>query len=262
MKSSTLLSALQQKVLMALSSKKKLQLSDVAPDLARMILKSISEESLSQLQDWGVNPDSGEHKLEILILGLYALRVSAQEGLRHIQKNYVALLYYTEQDIKTIYVEVLKYGTSHQFETTLQDRYREYDSIMESSVSEDRKLQRIGLSFAKHIGTADAALIYWSSKTFVRVAQGFTKFLSNLDSQFELVSTAQEASSSGENKAEEFNGAKRGAGCLGTLLIIIGVAILITTGDAGTTLGAIIAFAGGLCWIVAIIFSAAAQKAV
>lgn len=172
---------------MTLSGKKKLQLADVAPDLAEMIVKSIHPDSLSELEDWGVNPDSGEHKLEVLVLGLYALRVSAQEGLRHVQKNYVALLYFTEQDIKTIYVEVLKYGTSHQFETTLQDRYREYDSIMETDASEDIKLQRIGLSFAKYIGTTDAALIYWSSKACITWVGLFSQFLSNLDSQFELV---------------------------------------------------------------------------
>ncbi|MGH9799497.1 MAG: hypothetical protein ACRD82_03970, partial [Blastocatellia bacterium] len=63
-----------------------------------------------------------------------------------------------------------------------------------------------------------------------------------------------------ENKAEDLNGAKRGAGCLGLLLIIIGLMVIGYTGDAGSSLGAIIAFVGGLCWLAAIIFGVAAKS--
>ena len=64
-----------------------------------------------------------------------------------------------------------------------------------------------------------------------------------------------------ENKVEDLNGAKSGAGCLGLLLIIIGLMIIVFAGDAGSSLGAIIAFAGGFCWLAAIIFGVEAASA-
>ena len=63
-----------------------------------------------------------------------------------------------------------------------------------------------------------------------------------------------------ENKSEDLNGAKRGAGCLGLLLIIIGMTVIVSTGDAGASLGAILAFAGGFCWLAALIFGIAARN--
>jgi hypothetical protein len=200
--------------------KQKLHLSDIASELARLILKSIRE-SLNDLEECGVDPDSQANKLEILILNLFVLKVAAQEGLRHIQKNYVDLLFYTEQNLKATYVEVWKYGTADQFETTLQQRYREYDGIMKGPTTTYIKLRRIGLSFADHIGAPDVAVVSWASAVCMSLLQSLTSNLNKIDSHFELVSEASE-----EHKVGNVEGAQGGAGCLVALLILIGFVII------------------------------------
>jgi hypothetical protein len=171
---------------MGLFGKKKLELTEIAREMAMQILKPISEETLNDLKQLSIDPNNGDHKREILFLGLYALRISAPMALKNNQAKCVALLDYTQQYVRHAYVDILQYSAT-EYDSILQQRYDEYDSIMTGVLSLSDKLQSIGIHFTRNVGVMDAALMFWATKVMAGWMEANHNFLSGVNSKFELV---------------------------------------------------------------------------
>ena len=161
--------------------KDKLKLEDVAPDLAKLVLRSIEPSKLEPLEEWGVDPENSNHRLEILILSLFTLRSAIPHALE--QDKGVTLILYVEQLVKVSYVDVLKLGTTSEFESTLNKRYEEYEKLVSSGAT----TPRIGLAFGRNIGIDDFALAHWAEMNFRKNRLTQVEFLRNINDKFQLV---------------------------------------------------------------------------
>ncbi len=161
--------------------KDKLKLEDMAPDLAKLVLRSIEPIKLEPLNEWGVSAENSKHRLEILILSLFTLRSAIPHALE--QDKGVTLILYVEQLVKVSYVDVLKLGTTSEFELTLNKRYEEYEKLDSPGAT----TPRIGLAFGRNIGIDDFALAHWAEMTFRRTRLTQVEFLRNISDKFQLV---------------------------------------------------------------------------
>ena len=164
-------------------SKEKLEIEQVASDLTNFILKPLSEDNLESLEQWGFDPENGQHMLEIMLLSFFAFRMSLDDS----KKWTNPLLFQIEQRLKITYVEILKFGTSNQFETALIQRTKEYDLIFNGQTDIEYKIQKVGTRFASKIESQDATLMYWASRSFVEWNNAFINFLVIMDDRFELI---------------------------------------------------------------------------
>ncbi|MCI0660641.1 MAG: hypothetical protein L0220_06165 [Acidobacteria bacterium] len=160
-----------------------MEIEQVASDLANFILKPLSEDNLESLEQWGFDPENGQHMLEILLLSFFAFRMSLDDS----KKWTNPLLFKIEQQLKNTYVDIFKFGTSNQFETALIQRTKEYDLIFNGQTDIEYKIQKVGTRFASMIESQDATLKYWASRSFVEWNNAFINFLVIIDDRFELV---------------------------------------------------------------------------
>src|SRR5262245_8952608 len=168
---------------MGRTSKDRLEIESIASDLANFILKPLSAENLKSLEEWGIDPENAQHKHEILLLSFFAFRMSLDDS----KKWTNPLLFRIEQQLKSTYVDMLKYGTSSQFETALIQRTKEYDMIFNGQTDIEYKIQRIGTRFASKIESQDAALMYWASRSFVEWNNAYINYMVSMNEKFNLV---------------------------------------------------------------------------
>lgn len=161
--------------------KDKLKLEDVANDLAKLVLRSIELSKLEPLKEWGINPENSKHRLEILILSLFTLRSAIPHALE--QDKGVTVILYVEQLVKVSYVDVLKLGTTSEFESTLNKRYEEYEKLDNPGAT----TPSIGLAFGRNIGIDDFALAHWAEMTFRKTRLTQVEFLKNISDKFSLI---------------------------------------------------------------------------
>jgi len=164
-------------------NKEKMKIEDVASDLANFILKPLSEENIESLKEWGINPENGHHILEILLLSFFAFRMSLDDS----KKWTNPLLFQIEQRLKNNFVDIHKFGTSNQFETSLIQRTKEYDLIFNGQTDIEYKIQKVGTRFASKFESQDTTLMYWASRSFVEWNNAYINFMVIMDDKFELV---------------------------------------------------------------------------
>jgi hypothetical protein len=163
--------------------KDKLKLDDVASEMSRIVLNRIAPDKLEPLKEWGVNPENPKHRLEILILSLFTLRSAIPHVLE--QDKGVTLMLYVEHLVKVSYVDVLKLGTTSEFESTLNKRYEEYEKLDRPGSA--TVTPRIGLAFSSNVGIEDIALAHWAEMSFRRVRLTQVEFLRNISDKYQLV---------------------------------------------------------------------------
>ena len=166
------------------AGKPELSLETVARELASRISQLIADEQLEKLAQFGVDPYKGTHKRELLLLGLHALRVSAQQPLGEVES--VALVDYTEQLVRALYTEVLKYPAS-TYDQALAERFAEYDEIITDSRDFSSKLESLVVHFAQGLDSADPGLILWAAQMYVGWMKANVEFLTDLNNKYELV---------------------------------------------------------------------------
>jgi hypothetical protein len=174
---------MEGKVNMVRVEKEKSIIENISSDVAEFILKPLTDDSFKNLEQWGIDPDNRQHKLEISMLSFYAFRKSLDD-----KKNWTnPVLSQIEQQFKSAYVDILKYGTSNQIETALIERTSEYDSIFNGQTAMEVKIQSLGTKFASKIESEDTALMYWAAKSFIEWKSVYRNFLANLDPELKVV---------------------------------------------------------------------------
>lgn len=166
------------------TGKAQLPLEEVARQLALQISHIIAEEPLQELSQFGVDPANGIHKQELLLLGLHALRVAAQQSLGH--QESVTLIDYTGQLVRALFTGVLKYP-AEAYEVTLVERFAEYDEIITRDCDPASKLQAIGIVLTRTLGSRDAGLILWATEMYAGWMKANVEFLARLRHKYELI---------------------------------------------------------------------------
>jgi hypothetical protein len=163
------------------SGKCGLEIEPIASDLAKIVLRSIEPRKLENLKGVGLDPENPKHRLEIIILSLFSLRTAIPAALG--QDKEERLLFYVEYFLKVAYIDILKFGTIDEFETFLNERYKEYD-LLDSS---NAMVSEIGRCFSKNIGIANAPLIHWADMSYRNTRLMYIDYLKMINEEYELI---------------------------------------------------------------------------
>lgn len=168
---------------MGLFEKPKLRITELAEQISAFLVNGIRDEKIQELSQFGVDTSNYHHRMEILILGFYALNASLPQAISDSQKAYY-VIDYTLQYMRALCEKLLEISGS-EFEQTYISRVDEYKAS--AGVPQLNPVHEVGVTFAKHVGTTDARLILWASEIFAGYYQSNLEYLQRMDSKMNLV---------------------------------------------------------------------------
>ena len=152
---------------MGLFEKPTLQITDLAQQISAFLVSGIREEKIQELSQFGFDTSNYHHRMEILILGFYALNASLPHAISDSQKAYY-VIDYTLQYLRAL-CEKLWGISGSEFEQTYISRADEYNAS--AGVPQLNAVHEVGVTFAKHVGTTDTRLILWLAKYFTKILE-------------------------------------------------------------------------------------------
>lgn len=165
------------------SKKKQVPIDAVAKDIANSVSGMIAT-TTALLRDSALALDNEKLTQETA----YLFMTAAHEAIVHAvdsQRTTVLLGQSFLSWMRISFAESLNYDLKG-FGECFVARLDEYSGILHSDMAPESKIQQIGVSFSKHLNTADIAVIHCAAISFSKFKLTLHKFISDVVSRFDL----------------------------------------------------------------------------